>query len=79
MNDCKEWILTNDKKPTISKELVNDGFTRIAVLITDTDYDMVKLAWYDIEDDKFYDEYHCLSLEFENVVAWMPLPKKYKY
>lgn len=78
MNNSNGWILEKDAKPNISKKLIDEGYNRIAVLITDTDYDMVKIAWYDIEDDKFYDEYHCLSMEFKNVVSWMPLPKKYK-
>jgi hypothetical protein len=72
------WIKTNKEVPSISEELINEGFNRVAVLVTDTYHDMSMIGWYDIEDGKFYKDYDILSDTFKNVIAWMSLPKIYE-
>ena len=72
------WIKTSEEVPSISDELINEGFNRVAVLVTDTNCDMTTIGWYDIEDGKFYKDYDILSDIHKNVVAWMPLPKRYE-
>ena len=72
------WIRISNEVPSISDELVNEGFNRVAVLVTDTLHDMTMIGWYDIEDGKFYKNYEILSDTFKNIVAWMPLPKIYE-
>jgi hypothetical protein len=71
------WIPVNKTLPIIPEEYMDNGFTRMAVLVTDTKYDMTMIGWYDIEDCKFYKDYDILADIFKNVIAWMPLPKVY--
>ena len=73
-----KWIKINKEVPSISEELINEGFNRVAVLITDTQYDMTMIGWYDIEDGVFYKDYDILADTFKNVIAWMPLPQRYE-
>jgi len=72
-----KWIQVEKELPSISRELINEGFNRVAVLVTDTMYDMAMIGWYDIEDGKFYKDYDILAITFKNVIAWMSLPKVY--
>ena len=73
------WIEVNKEVPSISEKLINEGFNRIAILLTDTQYDMTMIGWYDIEDGKFYKDYDILSDTFNNVIAWMSLPTIYEF
>ena len=72
------WISVEDKLPTIPIEKINEGYHRIAVLATSKNQDMAIIRRYDIEDKLFYDDFGFFGNVDEDVIAWQPLPEKYK-
>jgi hypothetical protein len=37
----------------------------------------IKLAWFCIEDNVFYDDYDLIAYKLNNVIAWQYLPEPY--
>ena len=72
------WISVKDALPTIPIEKINDGYNRIAVLVTSKNQDMAIIHWYDIEDQLFYDDFGFFGNVDEDVITWQPLPQPYK-
>lgn len=72
------WISVEDSLPTIPIEKINEGFHRIAVLVTSKNQDMAIIRRYDIVDKLFYDDFGFFGNVDEDVIAWQPLPEKYK-
>lgn len=69
-----EWILKNDNLPKISKEKIDEGYCKKQVLVYTNSEPKVKMAWFDIEDENFYDDDDFLSGIIYNVIAWHEIP-----
>jgi hypothetical protein len=71
------WIPVYEQLPIIPQEKTDEGFNRVAVLVTSKHEDMTVIEWYDPEEGVFYDDWDLLASKDEYVTAWMPLPKQY--
>lgn len=77
--DMKDnWISVNENLPIIPIDKINEGYNRKQILVTVKTEPKIKIAWFEIEDNKFYDDSGFLSEVLEDVIAWQELPKAYK-
>jgi hypothetical protein len=71
------WIPVSEQLPIIPQEKIDEGFNRVAVLVTSKHEDMTVIEWFDPEEGIFYDDWDLLASKDEYVTAWMPLPSQY--
>lgn len=73
----QQWITVENGLPSIALGEINEDYTRRQVLVFTTQEPKIKIAWFDIEDNVFYDDYDALSSKLKDVIAWQYLPEYY--
>jgi hypothetical protein len=66
------WVSVGERLPEIPTEKLNEGFTGRQVLVFTNTEPRKRIAWFDIENNKFYDDYSMFGTVTE-VTHWQYL------
>ena len=72
------WITVSKRLPEISDEKINEGYSKKQVIVFTNTEPKQKMAWFDIEDEKFYDDFSFFGVPLLDVAAWKLISEEYK-